>query len=168
MSKINYELNTWFLYSIYFYGINLLQSPLTNFRVITLEVQSFELRVLQIEKIPDVVAIHFFFKQISTNPYVTFTPDSLRKYIIFELCIALSQSEINLWFLRKYWLKFSVETFPKEPDIYFFSVMRTLGIPCRSVTNYSSAHDTDNNCTFDKYYDEEMNYLEDESDDSCW
>lgn len=59
MSKINYELNTWFLYSIYFYGINL-QSPLTNFRVTTLEVQSFELRVLQIEKIPDVIAIHFF------------------------------------------------------------------------------------------------------------
>jgi len=48
------------------------------------------------------------------------------------------------------------------------SMMRAMGIPCRSVTNYSSAHDTDNNCTFDKYYDEEMNYLEDESDDSCW
>ena len=60
MSKINYELNTWFLYSIYFYGINLLQSPLTNFHVTTLEVQSFELRVLQIEKIPDVIAIHIF------------------------------------------------------------------------------------------------------------
>ena len=63
MSKINYELNTWFLYSIYFYGINLLQSPLTNFRVTTLEVQSFELRVLQIEKIPDVIAIHFFWNK---------------------------------------------------------------------------------------------------------
>lgn len=47
------------------------------------------------------------------------------------------------------------------------SVMRCLGIPTRSVTNYDSAHDSDNNCTIDKYYDENLNYL-DESDDSTW
>lgn len=46
--------------------------------------------------------------------------------------------------------------------------MRCLGVPARSVTNYDSAHDTDNNCTFDKYFDKDMNYLDEESDDSCW
>lgn len=48
------------------------------------------------------------------------------------------------------------------------SLMRCLGVPARSVTNYDSAHDTDNNCTFDKYFDKDMNYLDEESDDSCW
>jgi len=48
------------------------------------------------------------------------------------------------------------------------SMMRCLGIPCRSVTNYDSAHDSDNNCTNDKYFDEDLNYLEGESDDSVW
>ena len=34
------------------------------------------------------------------------------------------------------------------------SLMRCLGIPCRSVTNYSSAHDTDNTMTIDSYFNE--------------
>lgn len=48
------------------------------------------------------------------------------------------------------------------------TLMRCVGIPARSVTNYDSAHDTDNNCTFDKYYDSDGTYLDDMSDDSCW
>jgi len=48
------------------------------------------------------------------------------------------------------------------------SIMRCLGIPARSVTNYDSAHDADGNCTDDKYFDEDLNYLEDESYDSVW
>lgn len=32
------------------------------------------------------------------------------------------------------------------------SVCRTLGIPCRSVTNYVSAHDTNCSLTVDKYF----------------
>jgi transglutaminase 1 len=48
------------------------------------------------------------------------------------------------------------------------SMMRCLGIPCRSVTNYESAHDTDGNCTDDKYYDENYDYMAAESYDSVW
>ncbi len=33
-------------------------------------------------------------------------------------------------------------------------VCRTLGIPCRCVTNYISAHDTNNSLSIDKFYDE--------------
>ncbi|XP_007545207.2 protein-glutamine gamma-glutamyltransferase 2-like, partial [Poecilia formosa] len=32
------------------------------------------------------------------------------------------------------------------------SVMRLLGIPCRVVTNFQSAHDSNANLTIDKYY----------------
>ena len=46
--------------------------------------------------------------------------------------------------------------------------MRALGIPCRSVTNHDSSHDTDSNLTYDKYFDEDGNYLDNESDDSIW
>ncbi|PVD20984.1 hypothetical protein C0Q70_19148 [Pomacea canaliculata] len=49
-----------------------------------------------------------------------------------------------------------------------WSVCRTLGIPCRSLTNFSSAHDADNTCTIDRYYDEEGNKLARLSDDSIW
>jgi transglutaminase 1 len=48
------------------------------------------------------------------------------------------------------------------------SMMRCLGIPARSVTNYDSAHDVDGNCTDDKYFDEEYNYMPNESGDSVW
>lgn len=33
------------------------------------------------------------------------------------------------------------------------TVFRALGIPCRSVTNYVSAHDTNENITIERYYD---------------
>ncbi|XP_072165273.1 protein-glutamine gamma-glutamyltransferase K-like [Diadema setosum] len=49
------------------------------------------------------------------------------------------------------------------------TAMRCLGIPSRSVTNFSSAHDTDNSMTIDMVYDadslEEVEYL---SNDSVW
>ncbi|XP_027859862.1 protein-glutamine gamma-glutamyltransferase E-like [Xiphophorus couchianus] len=47
------------------------------------------------------------------------------------------------------------------------SVMRLLGIPCRVVTNFQSAHDTNKNLTIDNYF----NYngaMERESTDSIW
>ena len=35
------------------------------------------------------------------------------------------------------------------------SVLRVLGIPSRSITNFSSAHDTNRNRTIDEYYNED-------------
>ena len=34
-----------------------------------------------------------------------------------------------------------------------FVVCRALGLPCRSVTNYSSAHDSDASVTIDQHWD---------------
>lgn len=44
-------------------------------------------------------------------------------------------------------------------------VMRFLGIPCRVVTNFDSAHDTDQNLLIDTYHD--MDGVR-EKDDSIW
>ncbi|EFA03506.1 hemocyte protein-glutamine gamma-glutamyltransferase [Tribolium castaneum] len=52
------------------------------------------------------------------------------------------------------------------------SVCRALGIPCRSVTNYVSAHDTNCSLTVDKYFDLFGNKIENgpegDCNDSCW
>ncbi|XP_077976986.1 protein-glutamine gamma-glutamyltransferase K-like [Glandiceps talaboti] len=48
------------------------------------------------------------------------------------------------------------------------SVLRCLGIPARSVTNFGSAHDTDCSMTIDMYWDEESNPITDWNSDSIW
>ncbi|KAH6946248.1 hypothetical protein HPB50_012451 [Hyalomma asiaticum] len=48
------------------------------------------------------------------------------------------------------------------------TVCRALGIPCRPVTCFNSAHDTDQNITIDIYYDKEGWELEKYSKDSIW
>lgn len=52
------------------------------------------------------------------------------------------------------------------------SVCRALGIPCRSVTNYLSAHDVNANLTLDSYIDlngEDMEHHPgSQLNDSCW
>ena len=40
------------------------------------------------------------------------------------------------------------------------TLCRAIGIPCRSVTNFASAHDTDNTMTIDAYVDENNEDLE--------
>ncbi|GFY46463.1 hemocyte protein-glutamine gamma-glutamyltransferase [Trichonephila inaurata madagascariensis] len=48
------------------------------------------------------------------------------------------------------------------------TVCRSLGIPCRSVTNFVSAHDTDDSLTVDKYFDADGNELPEFNSDSIW
>ncbi|XP_072237590.1 protein-glutamine gamma-glutamyltransferase E-like isoform X1 [Leuresthes tenuis] len=47
------------------------------------------------------------------------------------------------------------------------SVLRLLGIPCRVISNFQSAHDTDENLAIDSYYNEE-GLTEIDSSDSIW
>ena len=47
------------------------------------------------------------------------------------------------------------------------AVLRALGIPTRSVTNFESAHDSDASMTIDFHFDQEGNPVE-ELNDSVW
>lgn len=43
---------------------------------------------------------------------------------------------------------------PAESWFHLLSVSRALGIPCRVITNYASAHDTNGNLAIERYIDE--------------
>ncbi|XP_067007547.1 annulin [Anabrus simplex] len=48
------------------------------------------------------------------------------------------------------------------------TLCRALGIPCRPVTTFSSAHDTQNSLTVDYFIDEEGEVMEELNSDSVW
>ncbi|XP_015440169.1 PREDICTED: annulin [Dufourea novaeangliae] len=48
------------------------------------------------------------------------------------------------------------------------TVCRTLGLPCRVVTNYASAHDTQSSLTVDYFVDAEGKVMEELNSDSIW
>ena len=50
----------------------------------------------------------------------------------------------------------------------YFLVCRAIGIPCRSITNFSSAHDTHQNITIDTYLEEDGEEIYDLNHDSVW
>lgn len=50
---------------------------------------------------------------------------------------------------------------------FLTAVMRVLGIPCRVITNYNSAHDTNANLVIEEYYSVMGEKLP-HSNDSIW
>ncbi|XP_070552434.1 protein-glutamine gamma-glutamyltransferase K-like [Ptychodera flava] len=50
----------------------------------------------------------------------------------------------------------------------FTTAMRALGIPCRTLTNFESAVDTDGNLTLDYHYSEEGDPIADMNKDNIW
>ena len=48
------------------------------------------------------------------------------------------------------------------------SVCRSLGVPCRPVTNFLSAHDTDGSITIDSHWNHKGEPLEKHNKDTIW
>ncbi|XP_076321353.1 hemocyte protein-glutamine gamma-glutamyltransferase-like isoform X2 [Tachypleus tridentatus] len=48
------------------------------------------------------------------------------------------------------------------------TVSRALGLPCRLVTNYVSAHDTDHTLSIDKWFDRNGDEIKTQTNDSIW
>jgi len=57
---------------------------------------------------------------------------------------------------------------PNDKLHHCVTVMRALGVPTRSVTNYNSAHDTDASTTIDYHMDEEGDMIDYMNSDSVW
>lgn len=76
----------------------------------------------------------------------------------------------SMLILQEYW---STKQPVKFGQCWVFSgvvttVCRALGIPCRSVTNFSSAHDTHGSLTIDTFIGDDGNVMDELSSDSIW
>ncbi|XP_047225173.1 protein-glutamine gamma-glutamyltransferase K [Girardinichthys multiradiatus] len=85
------------------------------------------------------------------------------------VCPAAWSSSVEI--LRKYHSSNAIPV--KYGQCWVFSgvtttVLRCLGIPARSVTNFQSAHDTDVSLTTDVYFDENMQPIDFLNNDSVW
>lgn len=45
---------------------------------------------------------------------------------------------------------------------------RCIGIPCRPVSNYQSAHDTHQSLTVDRFFDDDLEPVDERNQDSIW
>lgn len=87
---------------------------------------------------------------------------------------ARSRGEKLIWkFLASYWLYTGLYWFilvctGSDWSVLVGAVLRCLGLPTRTVTNYNSAHDTDVSLTTDIYFDENMRPMERLNTDSVW
>ena len=97
-----------------------------------------------------------------------------------ELYFTLMNNEIGLTILRELGcftavcylralsaMSMTSFSFHCEELLYFVAVMRAVGIPTRSVTNFESAHDCDGSMTIDSHFDEDDNPVP-ELNDSVW
>lgn len=55
-----------------------------------------------------------------------------------------------------------------NPLLRSVAVCRALGIPARSVTNFSSAHDTEGSITVDIHFDSKGEPIDEFNADSVW
>lgn len=56
----------------------------------------------------------------------------------------------------------------KQVTLILSAVLRCLGVPSRTITNYESAHDTDVSLTTDVYLDENLDPIDSLNGDSIW
>ena len=95
---------------------------------------------------------------------VVFSMETLQELRTIFTCLFLTRWTYIFIYLFIYFNLYSVHKY----ILSLLSVLRALGLPTRSVTNFESAHDTDGSMTIDFHFDEEGNPLGDLNDSIWW